>query len=179
MEHCLVLHTGGLVHRDRNGFTVRHANRNVTVFASSVNGNVVITSPKEGLLEVTGVITFPATAAGILLVITLVLCLPFIGLALLAILFTMWNSQKPEVQFQVAFEDFEKRLRLAEKGSGSPVDAVPLPLKPLKQDDHIVCPTCGNRCRIRLGHLGKRVACPKCKTPFTVPPAPPPKSSSL
>ena len=175
MEHCLRLHTGGSVHREGNAFSVRNANRNVTLVASSVNGNVVITSPQEGLLEVTGVITFMTEPAGFLLGMMLIFCLPGIGLILLAILFAISSSKKPEAQFEVALEDFEKRLKLAEKVVSNPVDLVLLQVKPVTDDDYIVCPTCGNRCRIQLKHLGKRVACPKCKTPFAVPPASPPK----
>lgn len=45
----------------------------------------------------------------------------------------------------------------------------------MQYEEHISCPSCGHSCRIRAEHLGKRVACPKCKQPFAVPPpAPPP-----
>lgn len=176
MEHCLRLHTGGSVHREGNSFSVRNAYRNVTVIGSSVNGNVVITSPQEGLLEVTGLITFATGPAAYFLGCLIFFCLPIFGAILIAIWITLLNSQKPEAQFEVALEDFEKRLRLGEKGGSKPANLVLLQLKPVtNDDDHIVCPVCGNRCRIQLKHLGKRVACPKCKTPFAVPPAPPPK----
>ena len=43
----------------------------------------------------------------------------------------------------------------------------------MQNEDHIQCPSCGHRCRIRREHMGRRVGCPKCKTAFAVPPPPP------
>lgn len=43
---------------------------------------------------------------------------------------------------------------------------------------HIPCPSCGKQCRILQEHAGKRVACPICKSPFTIPPEPPPRTGS-